>query len=403
MEHDDCHTTPEHHVTPVAAEAWALAPPRSARLTPAPALLDPTPGDQLAVELAEAENLLAAKRYREAAVAFEELSPALHANAGLAFQALLGESWARMYLGELQSAIVLLERGRMLAENPDFTDVHRADVLYRLGCCRFKLSAIANAVSLFTLALELCERAAGPDRLRANILEWRSRCYRHQRDWEAARADVERALELAQSIGDSQSVAHVYFQASLIAERGGQFLIARMYAEEAKHLYETLDDRSNVGRLLNNLGGLAFLLQKPEEACGYLSEAFHIALEVGSDADAAQAMSSLAQVNLRTGDAELAEGQARQALELLAGRIDFLDEIGNAQLVLGGALAAQERYDEADTWLRAAEASFEQFDSSSHRAAASVARGDLARSRGDETGAADLYRRAAEQLQDFHF
>lgn len=372
-------------------------------LTLVPDLVGPTRRDEFAAELAEAESLLAAKRYRESARAFEELSPALRPHRDLALRSRLGESWARMYLGEVESAVTLLDDARAFAEDPAFTDIDRADVLFRLGCCRLKLSAVANAVSLFTLALTMCEREGGPDRLRANILVWRSRCYQRQRDWDSARTDVECALELAQALGDSASIANVYFQASLIAERDGQCLIARMYAEEAKTRYADLNDRANVGRLLNNLGGLAFLLGKPEEATAYLAEAFQIACEVENDADGGQAISSLAQVNLRLGNAELAATQARRALELIDGRIDFLDEIGNAQLVLGGALTAQERYAEADTCLRAAEASFEQLGSNSHRAAACVARGDLARSCGDTDGAADLYRSAAEQLQDFHF
>src|SRR3712207_8000296 len=75
----------------------------------------------------------------------------------------------------------------------------RADVLFRLGACRYNLSSIATAVSLLTQALELADASSLPcDRLRSLILEWRSRCYQRQRDWEAAREDVERALELAQ-------------------------------------------------------------------------------------------------------------------------------------------------------------------------------------------------------------
>ena len=44
-----------------------------------------------------------------------------------------------------------------------------------------------------------------------------------------------------------------------------------------------------------------------------------------------------------------------------------------------------------------------QLSSGSHRAAAWVAQGDLARRRADDAGAAELYRRAAEALQDFRF
>ena len=261
-----------------------------------------------------------------------------------------------------------------------------------------------TAVALFTEALELMRRSeAIDDRLRCRILRWRSRCYRRQGDWEAARADVEAALELSERLGDGEALAHGYFQASIIAERRGQWVLARSYAERAKALYEEQEDRLNVGRLLNNLGGLTFLLGDADRAADYLKEAFAVALEVGSEPDAAQAVSSLAQVNLRTGHVALAEEQARQALSLLEGRVDFLDEQGNAQLVLGRALLEQDKLDESEHALAAAEAAFEQLSSGSHRAAVWTAQADLSVRRGDKDTALTLYRRAAETLQDFRF
>jgi tetratricopeptide (TPR) repeat protein len=309
-----------------------------------------------------------------------------------------------MHLGKLHAALELLGLAREIAETSRFTDADRAEVLFRLGCCRYKLSSIATAQALFGEALTLAEGSGLPcDRLRAHILEWRSRCYRRQRDWEAAREDIERALELAEGLGDRHTVAHVFFQASLVAERQGHWVLARSYAERAKGIYEEIADRQRVGRMLNNLGGLTFLLGRPEQAIDYLKRAFSAALELGSEADAAQAVSSLAQVHLRTGRLDLAEEQARHALGLLEGRVDWLDEIGNAQLVLGRALLEQGRLDEAGEVFDRAEASFEQLRSESHRAAVWIAQGDLAARRGDDRGAARLYRRAAETLQDFRF
>ena len=207
---------------------------------------------------------------------------------------------------------------------------------------------------LFTQALDLLRHSdLVDDRLRSRIYRWRSRCYRRQRDWESARGDVEAALELSEKLDDRDALAHGYFQASIIAERNGQWVLARSYAERAKVLYEDQEDRLNVGRLLNNLGGLSFLLGDPEKAVGLLKSAFSVALEVGSEPDAAQAVSSLAQVHLRTGEPELAEEQARHALRLLEGRVDFLDEQGNVQLVLGRALLEQGRLDEAEEALAA--------------------------------------------------
>ena len=352
-----------------------------------------------------AEAAIASSQPEEALACLDGLAASLVGrHPELELRALLAESTARTHGGELDAVLELLERAQELAGGATFTDLDRARVLFHLGRCRYKLSSISTAAALLSDALELIDRSGiTDDRLVASALRWRSRCYRRQRDWVAAREDVERALELALKLGDRRSMAHSYFQASIIAERNGQWILARSHAERAKALYEEQDDRLNVGRLLNNLGGLQFLLGKPAEAVDLLKEAFSVAIEVNSEVDAAQAVSSLAQVHLRSGDVEQAEEQARHALTLLDGRVDFLDEIGNAQLVLGRALLEQGRFDDAEEAFDAAESSFGQLSSGSHQAAAWTAQAELAVRRGDQQTALDLYRRAAETLQDFRW
>src|SRR5919107_23495 len=350
-----------------------------------------------------AEAAVEGQRFDEAVEALGNVTHSPEARE-LEFRSCLAESWSLMSQGELRPALDLLTRARELCEDAAFSDVERADVLYRMGVVRYKLTSINTAVTLLTEALELADRSGSPcDRLRSHILEWRSRCSRRQRDFEAAREDIERALELADRIDDTLTVAHVTFQASLVAERDGQWLRARTLAEKAKELYEAHGDRKNVGRLLNNLGGLNFLLGKPDDAVDYLKRAFSVALEVGSEPDAAQAVSSLAQVHLGAGDWTLAEEQARHALDLLERRPDFLDETGNAWIVLGRAVMEQGRLDEAQNAFAEAELNLSQLSSASHRAIAWTAQGDLATRRGDDKSAATLYRRAAEALQDVRF
>jgi tetratricopeptide (TPR) repeat protein len=362
--------------------------------------------ERIEAVLARAAALSESDRFPEAISEYEAIGDAVLAtgSAELGVRMLAGEAWARMRNGDPKRAIELLTLARDLAEGPQFSDVDRADLLFRMGVCRFWLSSIATAVGLLDEALALTERSDLPcDALRSQILAVRSRCRRRQRDWEAAREDVEQALELAESLRDQRALAEVYFQASLVAERMGHWVRARKYAELARSCYEEIADRGNVGRMLNNLGGLNFLLGQPAKAELLLKDAFRVALDIGNETDAAYAVSSLAQVHLRTGEADRAEGQARHALRLLAGRNDQLNEIGNAQLVLGRALLEQDRLDEADSALQEAEQSLAQLSSSSHRAAAWIAQGDLASRRGDDQGAARLYRMAAEALQDFHF
>src|SRR5918911_3530419 len=220
----------------------------------------------------------------------------------LEVRSLSSEAYARMRQGQVHHAIELLNRARTIAEAPMFSDVERAQILLRLGVCRYRLSSIQTALGLLNEALVLAERSELPcDKLRSEIFSWRSRCYRRQRDLEGAREDAERALELAQALDDRKMVANAYYQASLIANREGHWVLARNYAERAKAYYEELADRANLGRMLNTLGAFNFLLGKPEEAVTHLKDAFRIALETSNDAEAAQAVSSLASVHLRTG------------------------------------------------------------------------------------------------------
>src|SRR5919106_1080080 len=225
--------------------------------------------------LVRGEAALEAHDYAEAISLLGGVADALPPESAgdLLLRALLAEAWARMYIGEMGGALPLLSRARVISESPSFSDVDRAEVLFRLGCCRYRMTSVTTAMALYTEALELAERSGIPcDRLRSRIFGWRSRCYRRQRDWEAAREDVERALELAEALGDRRATADAYFLGALVAERRGQWLAARNYAEQAKRLYEEIEDRANTGKLLTTLGGLTFLLGNAGESLPFFSQ-----------------------------------------------------------------------------------------------------------------------------------
>jgi tetratricopeptide (TPR) repeat protein len=341
--------------------------------------------------LTRAEALAEAHRYEEAVAEFEQIRSDVAATGAAELEARLlsGEAWARMHSGELREALDLLTRARTVTQHEPFSELDRAEILFRLGVCRHKLSSNSTAIALFNEAYTIAEGSGLPsDFLRSNILAYRSRCYRRQRDLEAAREDVERALELAQSLDDSPTMANV---------------LARNYAERAKSVYEELNDQRNLAGLLNNLGGLNLMLGKPEEAIEFLKSSYSTALDADSKEEAAQATGSLAAVHLELNDYEQAERFARQAISLLEGRVDFLHEIGTSQLVLGRALMEQGLLDEAEEAFKAADDSFEQWSSVSHRARAWIAMGDLAARRGDDRTAARHYRNAADALQDVRF
>src|SRR4051812_2093954 len=178
--------------------------------------------------LARAESLL---EDHELEPAIEEDTRALPSVLGtgapeLHVRALNGEAMARAENGDVKGGLALLAEARALVEGDGFSDADRAEVIYRIAVCRYLLASISTAVGLFNEALALAERSGlASDRLRLNIFAGRSRCYRRQRDYEAAREDVERALELAESLQDARALGAAYFQASLLAERDGHYVL----------------------------------------------------------------------------------------------------------------------------------------------------------------------------------
>ena len=312
------------------------------------------------------------------------------------------ETAALLELGDVSAAE--LRAKELLEVVAGGADLDRADALLHLGRARYKASAFADGAALLSEALGLCHESADPSfALRADILGWRSRCYRRMRHWSAAQADVDAAMELARDVGDERRIAHVSFQASLLAERSGQILMASCLAEQAKDVYERLDDRRSLARILNNLGGLNWLLGRQDVAFELLREAVDLATEIESTADAAQALSSLAQVLLGDGQPEPAETAARHAIELLDGRDDYAEEIANATLVLARALVELERYEDAEAAVLDAVERFTSVSATSGHAAALVVHGDIRRRLGEVDEAADLYRRAADLLNDYRF
>ena len=240
---------------------------------------------KLEAALARAEALSAAHRYEEAVEAYREVRSDVASTGARSLElgALTGEAWALQEVGQVKEAIELLLRAREITERDGHSELELADVLYRLAVCRYKLSSLSTAIALFDQALALAERSGLPcDLLRSEILQRRSRCHRLLRDYAAAHDDVERALELAQDLGDRSAVANAYFQASLLAQRQGHYVLSRSYAQRAKELYDALNDERNVGRLLLMLGGLTLLLGDEDSAVVHLKASYARALDTDS-------------------------------------------------------------------------------------------------------------------------
>ena len=317
----------------------------------------------------------------------------------LRFRHAQARGWALQATGQMPEALQAFATAGGLAETLTHSD--RAAVVYRIGLVRYKMGSLATAAAALDEALRLAESDAQPsDALRVRILNVRAKVRRRQKDFTAASEDVTQALELARSLNDDRVLAETLLDASLVAERQNQYSLAREYAERSKTLYERVSDHEYVGKLLNNLGQLHAITGKPEKAVPLLRESFRIAVEQDNRVDAGFAASSLASARLHTGDHEGAIESGYRAIELLSSRVEYREEEGNARIVIGRAQMALDRIDEAERSFVAAANCFEAVETVSHLAGAWVALGDVAEQRGETVRAAELYRRAAEALQD---
>ncbi len=114
---------------------------------------------RLEAALAAAERILEDARYAEALKAFADVRALAGASPATTFslRLLLGEAWAHIRLGELPAAMALLEPAAALAVGAGFTDVDRAEIVFRVGVVRYSESSINEAIVLFGQALLLAE------------------------------------------------------------------------------------------------------------------------------------------------------------------------------------------------------------------------------------------------------
>jgi tetratricopeptide (TPR) repeat protein len=352
--------------------------------------------------IARGEAHAQAREYESALEVFADAKTAVAASGSpdLSARRLLGEGWAMMEEGQIREGLEVLTKARELVDDEQLDDVLRAEALFKLGVARTKLGSTHVAISLLTEAYKLLEQLPlATDSMRAQVLSFRAVCYRRVSDIEAAREDAERAVELAEQLGDARVIGYSYMQASLVAEREGRFVLARTYAEKARAKYEEAEDHIQLGKVLNNLGLCNAQLGKHDDALANFKSSYKVFLDAGSD-ECGTAVSSIASLYLETGDPVKAEEQARYALELIGEESDDLEFLGEVRLVLGSALLAQNRLDEAEQVLQEVKSLFESIRATSNQSRTCLALGDLARARGNGDEAAHLYRHAAELMQD---
>jgi tetratricopeptide (TPR) repeat protein len=356
-------------------------------------------------QLAQADALLTGARYAEAIEAYG------HANASVAatgldeleLQRVSGLSWALMESGDVRGAVDLLLEVQTRPSFASMNDLQRADYLYRLGVGRARLGSTHVALGILSEAYKAGTDALAPEALLAGILSWRSMCLQRLRDIDLAREDAEHAVALSERSGDPRAQAYALFQASLAADREGRYVLARRYAEQSRAKYEEIDDQVQLGKILNNLGGVHFQLGDYDAALEHFKKAYGCLLDAGNDVLCGAVLCSIAAVHLEHGDFAKAEEQAQLSITLLEQNTEWAQECGENYYYLGRALLGQRKLEDAATALARSAELLESVRATNALSRTVLAQGDLARVREDEQGAADLYRRSAELLQDVNF
>ena len=159
--------------------------------------------------------------------------------AGSSLRAAIDEGAAQLDRGDVDAALRTLEGARALAVDTGSNDTDRAALLFHLGDAELARGAVADACSLLTLALDVCNRTLRAERPapRAHLRAPRTlpspppRVVRRAQPTSSARSSS------PSRSSDDGTIAQASLQASIIAEREGQWIMAQFYAERARELF----------------------------------------------------------------------------------------------------------------------------------------------------------------------
>jgi predicted ATPase/DNA-binding SARP family transcriptional activator len=138
----------------------------------------------------------------------------------------------------------------------------------------------------------------------------------YQGDLTGAQAHCLAGLEVAEQVGDPQTIAHLLTALSILSRELGDFQAAQHYAERGLAVYEALD--SIYGRIqgLLTLGGLALAQKEYLRSQPAFERALALSRSISLRTGEADSHYRLGQVALAQGDEGRAASHLRQALQL---------------------------------------------------------------------------------------
>ena len=194
-------------------------------------------------------------------------------------------------------------------------------------------------------------RALSADWEQAQVLDDLGWCAWHVNSLEKARGFLEEALSLARALGDVRTVSDAMMGLSGVALSSGELPEAARLSEELLALRRELGYPHGVAGALYSLGIKRTMLAQLPEAISLHEECIRIRRDqLGLPVP--YEVSVLAWAEMYAGFYDRAERHARTAYETMGTRGDARG-LGWTQLVLGGVLLGQERFEEAEGVLQA--------------------------------------------------
>jgi tetratricopeptide (TPR) repeat protein len=145
-----------------------------------------------------------------------------------------------------------------------------------------------------------------------------------QQDFEAALTNYKKALNIFESIGDSDKAANVYHQLGSLSDEQGDLNLAITHYEKALETFET-KDLYRSARTYNNLGKVAYQKQDFDAARNYWVEAITLFKRVGDLHLAAASYHNLSALALQQQDFDTANTYCKQALKIFEDKQDLLN------------------------------------------------------------------------------
>jgi tetratricopeptide (TPR) repeat protein len=137
----------------------------------------------------------------------------------------------------------------------------------------------------------------------------------HQAHYHSARAETQRALDLAREARDMYGLSNALLSLGNIEEALGDLEGARQRYQEALSLVEILGERGRMPPIHESLGTVASRMGAFEDAERHLQASLELSIEFGNEEGAAQVHRSLGALAYRAGALEKARGHLFIALQ----------------------------------------------------------------------------------------